>query len=81
MLSESDKLVLNYLVPEALHQGIGRAMLLAIEAEARSRGLSEIHLESTATAHDFYLGNGYRDTPKVGTSFGLASFEMVKVLG
>ena len=81
MLSESDKLVLLYLVPEVLHQGIGRAMLLAIEAEARSRGLSELHLESTATAHDFYLKNGYRDTPKAGASFGLASFEMVKLLG
>ena len=80
MLSESGRLVLNYLVPEALHQGIGRAMLLAIEDEARARGLSELHLESTATAHDFYLRNGYRDTTKAGTFFGLASSQMVKRL-
>ena len=59
---------------------MGRAMLAALETEARKRGFSKIELTSTATAHQFYLRNGYSDTGKDGSAFGMSAPGMVKTV-
>jgi len=81
MLSGSGSVVLNYLISEARYQGIGRAMLAALETEALQRGFSKIELTSTATAHQFYLRNGYSDTGTNGSAFGMSAPGMVKTIG
>lgn len=59
LLTQAGKLSLCYLVPEALHAGIGKAMLEAVEAQARRWGIGVLKLHSTASAHGFYVRNGY----------------------
>jgi GNAT superfamily N-acetyltransferase len=80
MLSEGGMVILNYLIPEARFHGMGRAMLDALEIEARTRGFKELELTSTATAYEFYRRNGYTDTGEVSTMFGLTSPGMRKTL-
>lgn len=58
-LSKSGEIRAVYVLPEALHRGIGKAMLLRLENEARAVGLREIWLNSSITARQFYLRNGY----------------------
>lgn len=72
--------VLCYAVPEVLHQGVGKAMLGALETEARARGVAALELTSTQTAHAFYLRNGYRDTGQNESMFGLTGIGMRKEL-
>jgi GNAT superfamily N-acetyltransferase len=50
---------LNYVLPEALHQGIGKAMLKALEAQAIASGIDHIRVLSSIPARTFYERNGY----------------------
>jgi GNAT superfamily N-acetyltransferase len=81
MLSDKGSVVLNYLVPEVRFRGIGGAMLAALESEARRRGFAHVELNSTATAHGFYVRRGYTDTGKIESPFGLSAPGMKKDLG
>jgi GNAT superfamily N-acetyltransferase len=81
MLIRSGELALCYLLPEARFRGLGKAMLAAIEAEARRRGLERVELESTQTAHAFYTRNGYLDCGVGNVRFGSEGFPMSKGLG
>lgn len=58
-LSNRDELALCYVVSEALHQGVGKGLLRAVELRALSRGVSTLRLNSTRTARDFYARNGF----------------------
>lgn len=71
LLTQAGKLSLCYVLPEALHAGIGKAMLQAIEAQARVWGISVLRLHSTVTAHDFYARNGYILAGKEKSCYGL----------
>ncbi|QYF92823.1 GNAT family N-acetyltransferase [Massilia sp. PAMC28688] len=71
LLTQAGKLSLCYLLPEALHQGVGKAMLQAVERQARSWGISVLRLHSTATARDFYLRNGYISAGKEKSCYGV----------
>lgn len=71
---------LCYLVPEALGQGIGAALIAALEEEARARALERITLTSTSTAREFYRRHGYRETGEP-VAFGAGeAFPMAKTL-
>jgi GNAT superfamily N-acetyltransferase len=59
LVTQAGKLSLCYVVPEALHSGIGKALLHGVEQQARNWGISVLRLHSTASAHDFYARNGY----------------------
>ncbi len=62
-----------YIVPEALYQGYGKALLGAMEQQAVRWGLNTIGLNSSITAKAFYERNGYRLTgePKMmGSTLG-----------
>lgn|SRR5262245_1904459 len=80
-LSRSGEVRLNYVSPDSRFQGISSALMAAIEAEAEKWGLARLTLNSTATAHRFYLERGYRDAgvPETG---GLKAdiYPMVKAL-
>ncbi|WP_395329659.1 GNAT family N-acetyltransferase [Novosphingobium sp. BL-8H] len=61
-------------LPEARGRGVGRALMLAVEAEARTRGACKITLEvlsGNATAKGLYAALGYGDyalDPQAGTA-------------
>jgi GNAT superfamily N-acetyltransferase len=80
MLLRSGELALCYLLPEVRFRGLGQALLTAIETEARLRGLEQLELESTQTAHSFYARNGYVDCGAVNVRFGSEGFPMSKDL-
>lgn len=71
LLTQAGKLSLCYVLPEVLHQGIGKAMLAAIEQQARTWGISVLRLHSTATARDFYARNGYILAGKEKSCYGV----------
>jgi GNAT superfamily N-acetyltransferase len=71
LLTQAGKLSLCYVLPEALHSGVGKALLSGMEAQARAWGISVLHLHSTATARDFYARNGYVNGGKDKTCYGL----------
>jgi GNAT superfamily N-acetyltransferase len=73
-------ILLNYVVPAARFQGASDAMLAFMEALAREAGLTACTLESTATAHRFYLRRGYVDSGDAGKKFGIPNFPMRKML-
>jgi len=73
-------LALCYVVPEALHRGVGRALLQHFEAHARDVGLATLDLESTRTAEPFYRRHGYVPHGVVQTWAGLQAQPMRKVL-
>jgi L-amino acid N-acyltransferase YncA len=53
------EIMLNYVLPEALYQGIGKGMLQALESHAIASGVEHIELMSTIPAKAFYERNGY----------------------
>ena len=71
LLTQAGKLSLCYLLPEALHQGMGKAMLHAVEARARAWEISILKLHSTASARDFYARNGYIQAGKEKSCYGV----------
>ena len=73
-------LALCYVVPDALHQGVGRALLVAAEAHAQQAGLAVLWLESTRTAEAFYRRNGYEPAFALQSWAGLQAQPMRKVL-
>ena len=72
--------LLNYVAPAARFQGASDAMLAFMEALAREAGVAACTLESTATAHRFYLRRGYVDAGARSEKFGIANFPMRKPL-
>lgn len=79
-LLKAATLALCYVVPDALHQGVGRALLAEAEAHARHAGLAALRLESTRTAEDFYQRNGYEPAGALQSWAGLHAQPMRKVL-
>ncbi len=59
MVRSDGEILLNYVSPYARFRGISTAILSALEREASARGAAYTTLESTRTAQQFYLANGY----------------------
>lgn len=79
-LSRSGALALCYVIPELLHQGVGKSLLHAIESRTAMQGFTTLRLESTQTAKDFYLRNGYCATGPSVAWAGLECQPMSKTL-
>lgn len=73
-------LLLCYVAPEALHKGTGQRLLSFVESLARDTGLHQIELESTRTAYDFYIRNGYAPSGPPQYWAGMRAFPMRKPL-
>jgi len=71
LLTQAGKVSLCYVLPEALHVGIGKALLQGVEAQARSWGISVLRLHSTAAGRDFYARNGYVLAGKEKSCYGV----------
>ncbi len=71
LLTQAGKLSLCYVLPEALHLGIGKALLEGVERQACSWGISVLRLHSTASARDFYARNGYVLAGKEKSCYGI----------
>ncbi|MBI2069005.1 MAG: GNAT family N-acetyltransferase [Elusimicrobia bacterium] len=82
LLKHDGWIKLCYVSPEALGKGLGKAILQFMETEAKTKGIKTIKLESTITAKDFYLRNGYKQGPKESCSAcpGIKAFPMEKTL-
>ena len=80
LVSRPATLALCYLLPEALHQGIGRELLHAAEAGARQAGAHALVLDSTRTALPFYRRNGYEPLGEAKAWAGLWAQPMRKLL-
>ena len=74
------ELALCYVVPRALHQGIGKALLQSIEKEASARGVEVMTLDGTKTALPFYTRNGFSSCGPVRSWAGLEAQPMTKTL-
>lgn len=71
LLTQAGKLSLCYVLPEFLHTGIGKAMLLGAEDQALCWGISTLRLHSTSSARDFYARNGYYYAGKEKSCYGV----------
>ena len=73
LLNLDGTIALLYVSPAARFTGVSKAILNAIEQEAVAAGLSELCLESTATALPFYMSAGYRRNSGCAPGFGVSS--------
>jgi GNAT superfamily N-acetyltransferase len=73
LLTQAGKLSLCYVLPEAQHGGVGKALLDGVEAKARDWGIGVVKLHSTTAGRDFYARNGYTFAGKEKTCYGLDS--------
>ncbi len=81
LLTQAGKLSLCYVLPEALHTGLGKALLAGVECQARSWGVSVMRLHSTATARAFYSRHGYIHAGKEKSCYGVECDFFWKKLG
>lgn len=75
-LANGDELALLYVVPEALYQGVGKALLRTIE----TRLVGAMHLQSTRTAQGFYARNGFSVSGPTQVWIGMEGLPMAKLL-
>lgn len=71
LLTQAGKLALCYVDPQELRRGIGRAMLAAVETQARAWNISKLHLHSPASAAGFFARLGFADGGKEKACYGL----------
>ena len=80
VLLSGDELALCYVIPQALHKGVGKSLLRAVEAVALARGIELLQLNSTRTARQFYRQNGFLECGSPRVWAGLESQPMTKRL-
>jgi GNAT superfamily N-acetyltransferase len=80
MLTRAGKIVLCYVTPELRFTGIGKAMLQAMELQAREWSLAALQVISTATAKSFYQRNGYIPGGTAKCVFGIEATTFSKRL-
>ncbi|MDH5446187.1 MAG: GNAT family N-acetyltransferase [Gammaproteobacteria bacterium] len=77
-ITHQGMLVLCYIHPDHIGQGLGRQLLRTAEGRARSNGVEEIRLISTTTALEFYRTHGYRQYADHILQFGMPGYPMSK---
>ncbi|MDR3005889.1 MAG: GNAT family N-acetyltransferase [Acidovorax sp.] len=73
------EVLLCYALPEHRFTGVGKAMLAAMEAQARADGVDALRLDSTRTARAFYLRHGFVESAAPISAWGMTSYPMVKM--
>lgn len=71
LLTRTGKIVLCYVTPELRFTGIGKALLQALEQQAREWNIRSLSVISTATAKSFYSHNGYVQGTITRSVFGI----------
>jgi len=80
ILTRAGKIVLCYVSPEMRFTGVGKALLLAMEEQAREWGLRSLQVVSTITAKSFYLRNGFVLGCTKTAAFGIEALSFSKKL-
>ncbi len=80
LLTQAGKLALCYVDPEALRVGVGRALLAAVEAQARAWNIGKLHLHSPESTATFFERHGYANAGLEKSCFGLECSLMWKQL-
>lgn len=81
LLDQSGEVLLCYVLPEALHTGVGKSLLARMEANARERGLTEMRACSTISALPFYERNGFKVLGPESPGEKFSSFQMIRSFG
>lgn len=71
LVTQAGKLSLCYLLPEAQHAGIGKALLEAVETQARYWGIGVLRLHGTAAGRAFFTRHGYVLAGKEKACYGI----------
>jgi GNAT superfamily N-acetyltransferase len=71
LLTQAGKIALCYVLPGALRAGVGRALLAALEVQARAWNIRKLSLHSPAGASAFFERHGYANAGKDMACFGL----------
>lgn len=71
LLTQSGKVSLCYVLPDALRAGVGSALLASVEAQARAWNIRKLSLHSPASASAFFERQGYANAGKDKSCFGL----------
>jgi GNAT superfamily N-acetyltransferase len=71
LLTQAGKLALCYVQPGALRIGVGRALLAAIEEQARVWNIGKLFLHSPGSAATFFERHGYSNAGMEKSCFGL----------
>ncbi len=80
LLTQAGKLALCYVLPESLRIGVGRALLAAVEAQARTWNIRKLFLHSPPSATTFFARHGYANAGKEKACYGLECDLMWKQL-
>jgi N-acetylglutamate synthase-like GNAT family acetyltransferase len=71
LLTQAGKVALCYVEPDALRAGVGRALLAAVEQQARAWCIGKLYLHSPASSSTFFERHGYTNAGKEKVCFGL----------
>ena len=71
LINQAGKLALCHVLPAAQRQGVGKSLLDAAEAQARSWGVSTVRIHGTTNSRGFYARYGYLDAGKEKTCYGV----------
>ena len=80
LLTQAGKLALCYVDPAALRVGVGRALLAAVEEQARAWNIRKLHLHSPESTAGFFERHGYANAGLEKSCFGLDCSLMWKQL-
>ncbi|WP_426194055.1 GNAT family N-acetyltransferase [Massilia sp. DWR3-1-1] len=73
LINQAGKLALCHVLPLAQRQGVGKALLDAAEARARSWGVATVRIHGTINSRGFYARFGYLNAGKDKTCYGVDS--------
>jgi GNAT superfamily N-acetyltransferase len=71
LLNQAGKLALCYVRPDQLRSGVGRALLEAVEAQARAWNIGKLHMHAPHSASPFFERLGYINAGKDKACFGM----------
>jgi GNAT superfamily N-acetyltransferase len=71
LLTQAGKVSLFYVLPEAIGSGVGRALLEAIEAQARAWDIGKLYGHCPASASAFFERRGFTNAGRERSCFGL----------
>ena len=80
LLTPAGKMALCYVEPGALRSGIGRAIVEAVEEQARAWNIRKLHLHSPESCASFYERQGYVNAGLEKSCYGLDCSLMWKQL-
>lgn len=80
MANLGGEILLNYVSPDFRFQGISARTLADLEHELFQRGITDLSLSSTETAHEFYARRGWQDHGGPDVDNGMISYPMRKCL-